>query len=103
MHFLKKYSKMKKGISPLIATVLIIRFTIVLAAFVFIWGTDLFQKVQEQTSSDIEVKTYCMQSINPILKDVGYTSNRIEATIDNTGKESILGFRYRLIIGDKNN
>ena len=103
MRFIKKYFKkeMKKGISPLIATVLIIGFTIVVAALVFTWGIDLFKKVQGETSSDIEVKTYCMQSINPILKNVGYTSNRIEAVIDNTGKESILGFRYRLIMGDK--
>lgn len=40
----------KKGISPLIATVLLIGFTIVLAALVIRWGADLFQgQIKTQT------------------------------------------------------
>jgi len=37
----------KKGISPLIATVLLIGFTIVLAALVMRWGTQLFEGTAE--------------------------------------------------------
>lgn len=39
--------KNKKGISPLIATVLLIGFTIVLAALVMRWGTELFEGTAE--------------------------------------------------------
>jgi len=46
----EKHSKMKKrGISSLISTILIISFTIVIAAVVFIWGSDTFVKYKEKT------------------------------------------------------
>ncbi|MFH1839701.1 MAG: archaellin/type IV pilin N-terminal domain-containing protein [Nanoarchaeota archaeon] len=44
----------KKGISPLIATVLLIGFTIVLAALVFRWSGQFFQGTTEETNQEIE-------------------------------------------------
>ena len=35
----------KKGISPLIATVLILGFTVALAAIIMTWGTDFTKKI----------------------------------------------------------
>jgi len=49
----------KKGISPLIATVLIIGFTIVLAALVITWGTKLFKTTVEQTESASKFSFAC--------------------------------------------
>src|SRR3989344_2796864 len=49
----------KKGISPLIATVLIIGFTIVLAALVITWGTKLFQSSIESTKTSSEISLIC--------------------------------------------
>src|SRR3989344_5863859 len=40
----------KRGISPLIATVLIIGFTIILAAMVITWGSKLFHRTIEDSS-----------------------------------------------------
>ena len=58
----------KKGISPLIATVLIIGFTIVLAALVITWGTKLFKTTVSQTEITAKFSTACS------------TGLRIEAT-----------------------
>ena len=46
----------KKGISPLIATVLLIGFTIVLAALVFRWGGQLFEQITDQTGTEAKAK-----------------------------------------------
>ena len=53
----QKFSK--RGISPLIATVLIIGFTIVLAALVITWGTKLFQGTVEDTESAAKINLLC--------------------------------------------
>ena len=45
---------MKRGISPLIGTVLLIGFTIVLAALVFRWGGNFFQQQTGETSEEVE-------------------------------------------------
>lgn len=51
----------KKGISPLIATVLIIGFTIVLAAVVMQWGGGFVRQLTEQQAQTTTTVTECMQ------------------------------------------
>ncbi len=51
--------KNKKGISPLIATVLVIGFTIVLAAMVITWGTRLFKTTVEETEAESKFTLAC--------------------------------------------
>lgn len=51
--------KNKKGISPLIATVLVIGFTIVLAALVITWGTRLFKTTVEETEAESKFTLAC--------------------------------------------
>lgn len=50
---------MKKGISPLIATVLLIGFTIVLAVIVLQWGSSFFQKTTTETGCDVDLNMQC--------------------------------------------
>ncbi len=52
--------KDKKGISPLIATVLIIGFTIVLAAVVMQWGGSFVRGLTEEQATKTEVATECL-------------------------------------------
>jgi len=52
-------NKNKKGISPLIATVLVIGFTIVLAAMVITWGTKLFKTTVEETEAESKFTLAC--------------------------------------------
>ena len=51
--------KDKKGISPLIATVLVIGFTIVLAALVITWGTKLFKTTVSETETAAKFSQAC--------------------------------------------
>jgi len=49
----------KKGISPLIATVLLIGFTIVLAALVMRWGGTLFKTTTQTTGCESQGRLQC--------------------------------------------
>lgn len=44
--------KNKKGISPLIASILLIGFTVALAAIIMTWGTSFVKKQTEQTETE---------------------------------------------------
>jgi len=54
----------KKGISPLIATVLLIGFTIVLAALVIRWGSELFSSQIKTQTCDNEATIECTSDVN---------------------------------------
>jgi len=49
----------KKGVSPLIATVLIIGFTIALAALIMTWGTTFIKKTQKDVEIGAEAQLQC--------------------------------------------
>ncbi|MBI2110544.1 hypothetical protein HYT51_02080 [Candidatus Woesearchaeota archaeon] len=55
--------KEKKGISPLIATVLLIGFTIVLAALVMKWGGELFRTTTTTQGCMAEARLTCASDI----------------------------------------
>ena len=69
----KKRVENKKGISPLIATVIIIGFTIVLAAGVIYWGTGFFKNIQEKTSQGAALNTLCAGD----LSGLGVSARRV--------------------------
>ena len=88
--------KQKKGISPLIATVLLIGFTIVLAALVFRFGGNLFRTTTEETACSSLIALQCAQTtdikiINAILDD---TANKIGITIENENEGVVSGFVF---------
>ena|GEM_PF-1462281 len=57
-------SKNKKAVSPLIATVLIIGFTIVLAALVITWGTKLFKGTVADTDASSKSSLACSTDLD---------------------------------------
>ena len=91
----------KKGISPLIATVLLIGFTVALAAVVILWGSGFFSKLtisaDEQSTNSllcatdlkfVVTKVNCGDSItNPVTPG--------SVTIDNRGTTDIKGVSLR--------
>ncbi|MBS3159497.1 hypothetical protein J4436_01800 [Candidatus Woesearchaeota archaeon] len=94
----------KKGISPLIATVLVIGFTIVLGALVFKWGGDLFKKTTEETGKSSDLKMTCTQGLSMLevkLEDIkdGTTSAKA-LVIDNKNNIKIQGFKFRAYFPD---
>src|SRR3989344_4009696 len=89
--------KTKKGISPLIATVLIIGFTIVLAAMVMQWGGGLFTKIKSQTDISSEVSLICSSGLSNLkLTNAKLAGTNIEVTADNTNDQTVTGFLFRI-------
>jgi|GEM_PF-1918231 len=88
----------KKGISPLIATVLIIGFTIVLAALVITWGGDLFKGIQDETGKTADLSTKCSYLLNGVdIRNAEYDGGDLYALIDNSNPSNLnipdVGFR----------
>ena len=80
-----------KGISPLIATVLLIGFTVALAAVVMTWGTGFVRSTTEQTAESSSLGIVCA-NINYQISNVIFDCNtntisKIEIT--NSGDEKI--------------
>ncbi len=80
----------KRGISPLIATVLVIGLTVVMGAIVWIFlSTTIKQSGQKfcsaQQNAEIDFEVECAL----------VAGDSVKATIKNVGKISITGFRFR--------
>ena len=96
-------NKNKKGISPLIATVIIIGLTIVLAALVVTFGTNLVKKTTEDTEKQSSVTTACsnvalnLKLTASILQPVAPATNKkVEVGVTNDGQTKIDGFIFRV-------
>ena len=90
----------KRGISPLIATVLLIGFTIVLAAAIFQWGGSLVEKLKAQSEEKALTKITCVSDVNIDIKQACNLISSALITIDNKGNIDVKGLTVRLI-GDK--
>ncbi len=93
----------KKGISPLIATVLIIGFTIVLAALVMQWGSQLFRTTTEQTgvTSDLNIK--CSSGLSNLkILDAVISGANVNIRIDNANEQVINGILVRKYLASGN-
>jgi flagellin-like protein len=85
----------KKGISPLIATVLLIAFAVALGAVVMNWGRSYTDKITGDTEAqsdttitcalDVNLKPTYINKIRKICFDS--SANQITAILENTGKE----------------
>lgn len=88
--------KNKRGISPLIATVLIIGFTIVLAALVITWGTRLFKTTVEETELASKFSFACSTGLKLDVIDKEAPSDTDEfstfrTTMRNNNQDQIIG------------
>jgi len=75
----------KRGISPLIATVLIIGFTVALAAIIMTWGQSFIKKTQETTTETTNIALICAQEVKPDIKEACYVpgSGSCSGTVQN--------------------
>ena len=87
----------RKGISPLIATVLILGFTVALAAIIMTWGTKFTRDIQESTSEAATANIACAQdvefSISGVCKN---TDGTYKTVVSNNGKATLKSFKVRL-------
>lgn len=86
---------MKRGISPLIATVLVIGFTIAVAGITF---TFIRGEVKEQTeSTDISGVVNCLNAEVKIVNICIPAQNQLRISVDNEGETTITGLKYRVL------
>jgi flagellin-like protein len=87
---------MKKGISPLIATVLIIGFTVALAAIIITWSTGFTKRMQTQTEETANVQIICATDVVFSVKNVCKSGTNYNVLIQNDGKEPIKSWKVRV-------
>lgn len=97
---------MKKGLSPLIATVLLIGITISMAALVMVWGQDLIKRTTEETGESATTEIKCISRVTLELLNAScfdLTTNlpmtpagTMALTLDNRNEEAIDGIIVRV-------
>lgn len=87
---MKKEEIERKGISPLIATVLIIGFTVVLAVVVMNWALPFVRNLQETTEESSNIQILCAQDVVFAVRDVCDSgTNQVKVTVSNDGIKNI--------------
>lgn len=89
---------MKKGISPLIATVIIIGMTISIASLIILFGKDFLEKTTQKVDVESDEKTICMQEVIFEIKSACYMKDdpqSIRLVIFNNGVKDINKFYAR--------
>jgi len=97
---IKKNGMKKRGISPLIGTVLLIGFVILLTVIVFKWGGNYYQRTTDETSQDAEV-AIIMSGLDLELKEVSGTNltegcDNLTLLIENNIDTVIESFKIRV-------
>ncbi|MDD3263747.1 MAG: BspA family leucine-rich repeat surface protein [Candidatus Nanoarchaeia archaeon] len=97
---------MKKSVSPLIATVLLIAFTVAIGSVVMNWGTSYIKEEQVKATSTSDVRLTCATNVNlklmkiNNLQDYCYTNDSENVTISvrlTKGTEVLKGIRVNMI------
>ena len=84
---------MKKGLSSLIATVLLVGFTIVLAAIVFVWTSDFLKEDDRTSSCANELQRLCASSEIKFNNVLVNQTGAIFIELENIGNYEIVSTR----------
>lgn len=87
----------KKGISPLIATVLLIGFAITIGAIVFNWSSLFTKDLSTQTSYELASGLKCSKTISLAIEDSCIVGNKVRVTITNKADTTLKGAIIRII------
>ena len=95
----------KKGISPLIATVLLIAFAVALGAVVMNWGRSYVEETSIQSAETSDTKVTCAQKVKIEIVEVAKTpkicyntdSGEIEITLQNRGEVALEGLLFNAL------
>jgi len=94
-----KLAVAKRGISPLIATVLIIGFTVALAAVIMVWGQSFSKSMQKSTEQSTKIQLVCAQDVAFEMESLCYHGNKIYITVKNNGNVEIERYIVRMFKG----
>ena len=86
----------KRGISPLIATVLLIGFTIALASIIFSWVSSFTEERASKTAEIVKSEVSCATSIEIGIEKACVDSAGVHFTLENRKNNDISGFVVRL-------
>ena len=79
---------MKRGVSPLIAVILLIGFLIILILLIFSWGGVFVEDLLEQTSCEIELSQQC-GDISIEINELSYDGNILSLIFNNNGDDDV--------------
>lgn len=91
-----------KGISPLIATVLIIGFTVALAAVILTWGTSFTKSISKGTEETADIQLTCAQDVQFDVKAACMENNDVRIIVENNGNKDIKNFTARFKLSETN-
>jgi|SRR3989344_4523178 len=87
----------KRAITPLIATILLIGFTVVLAGIIFTWGNKLASSLQQMSEETSEKEITCISDFSlRFRKAEVIESNKIRLLVENNGQGNIDKFKVRV-------
>lgn len=86
----------KKGISPLIAIILIVGFSIVLAIVLLNWANTLSKDVQDSTQERSEKNLFLSKDVSIDLKETTIAGDKINLLVENKGVKDIEDFIVRV-------
>jgi len=81
--FTKSFNKTKRGISPLIATVLLIGFVVAAAGVVMLWTRGFVEELQEKRGAEGTARLDCASDVEIGLRDVFVLAGQLKAVIEN--------------------
>jgi len=90
---------MRKGISPLIAEVLLIGFTVVVASLVILWASSFTRTTTSKIGSQADIQTACMNAGIDFFGIVTYntSSQTISGYVKNTGNVPLGNISFQVI------
>ncbi len=102
---IKRMFKNKRGISPLIATVLLIAFAVALGAVVMNWGRSYIESTQTSVQEQADTEITCSTNVKIAAVSVGSTtkicyndtSHQVKFIIENTGRQTIKKLKVQII------
>ena len=89
----------KKGVSPLIATILLIAFAVALGSVIMNWGLNLNLGKEDDACGKIELKVRAIESADVCYGGSG-ANGYVNFVVDNTGSAEINGLSI-WVIGEK--
>ncbi len=104
----KLFFRNKKGVSPLIATVLLIAFAVALGAIVMSWGKSYITQTQTDVQNKGNLQMTCSEdvginilsiagSFDACYTDSNSTHGTVKFTLKNSGSKALAGLKVQVI------
>lgn len=88
--------KNKKGISPLLATVLLVAFVVIIAVLIWMWWANIVREQAEKEGQRTELRSICESQVDFNIKNVECDGNLIHVFLENKGSTGIDNFQTQL-------